>query len=78
MDAYYWEQQTEYKKYVLDSSAAVFVNLISVIIIASTVPAVTEREVDVFFYPIYAPEWLRNLYCQGGWFWIYLFTHWMY
>lgn len=43
---------------------------------AYTNPTVTEREGDIFYYPLYEPTWLQDNYVLGTFMWVYVYS-WM-
>lgn len=44
--------------------------------ITVTMP-IANKEGVLFFYPIYTPTWLMNMFVAGSWVWVYFYTWFM-
>lgn len=73
VDSYYWDQQTQWFKEIKDSLWYPFIVNLFAFVVATTSPTVTSGVGDLWFYPLYFPLWLRNIFIIGAWNFVYFY-----
>ena len=57
-----------------ESVAMPFIVNIIAITVAVTIPTVTENEGFLWFFPLYQPTWLQNVFTIGSFYWVYFYS----
>jgi hypothetical protein len=71
VDNFYYDlQQNFVKKHLYYSKFGAISLIFKGFMIAITIPAVDVNEGQIFYFPLYGPTWMQNMFCLGSFYWI--------